>query len=147
MSRSTPPTRPPHDRRNDPKVCDFYLAAFDFEAGETVNWTIQALPEVPAKSGSVTLDAAGAGRSPLVDLPNGQYKLTWLTDRAHGAGKFKVFQVACPDSKATITPNGGAPHGWWWHRPCRGLHPGRGRRRSRPGRRRRSGLVPPPPPP
>ncbi|WP_328337595.1 hypothetical protein [Streptomyces violaceus] len=99
------------DRRNDPKVCDFYLAAFDFEAGETVNWTIQALPEVPAKSGSVTLDAAGAGRSPLVDLPNGQYKLTWLTDRAHGAGKFKVFQVACPDSKATITPNGGAPAG------------------------------------
>ncbi|MFD6174125.1 hypothetical protein [Streptomyces coeruleorubidus] len=105
---------PASDRRNDPKVCDFYLAAFDFEAGETVNWTILTLPEVPAKSGSVTLDAAGAGRSPRIDLPNGQYKLTWLTDRAHGVGKFKVFQVDCPASKATptaITPNGGPPAG------------------------------------
>ncbi|CAM5619245.1 LPXTG cell wall anchor domain-containing protein OS=Streptomyces violarus OX=67380 GN=FHS41_006422 PE=4 SV=1 [Streptomyces violarus] len=96
------------------KSGDFYLAAFDFEAGETVNWTILTLPEVPAKSGSVTLDAAGAGRSPRIDLPNGQYKLTWLTDRAHGVGKFKVFQVDCPASKATptaITPNGGPPAG------------------------------------
>ncbi|WP_030247928.1 MULTISPECIES: hypothetical protein [unclassified Streptomyces] len=101
-------------RTNDAKVCEFYLAAFDFEAGETVNWTIQTLPEVPAESGSVTLDATGAGRSPLIDLPNGQYKLTWLTDRAHGAGKFKLFQIDCPASGATptaITPSGAAPAG------------------------------------
>ncbi|MER5833599.1 hypothetical protein ABT116_22755, partial [Streptomyces sp. NPDC002130] len=45
-----------------------------------------------------------------VDLPNGQYKLTWLTDQAHGAGKFKVFKVDCPTSKPT-TPVGGPPAG------------------------------------
>ncbi|MEU2265990.1 hypothetical protein ABZ568_05990 [Streptomyces olindensis] len=28
------------DQRNDPKVCDFYLAAFNFDPGEKVNWTI-----------------------------------------------------------------------------------------------------------
>lgn len=102
------------DRRSDSRVCDFYLAAFDFQAGETVNWTIQTLPEVPAESGSVTLDATGAGRSPLIDLPDGQYKLTWLTDRARGAGEFKVFQVDCPGAGATptaITPSGAAPAG------------------------------------
>ncbi|CAM5268055.1 hypothetical protein SVIOM74S_02257 [Streptomyces violarus] len=44
----------------------------------------------------------------------GSTSSTWLTDRAHGVGKFKVFQVDCPASKATptaITPNGGPPAG------------------------------------
>ena len=36
------------NQRNDPKVCDFYLAAFSFDAGEKVNWTIQTQPEVRA---------------------------------------------------------------------------------------------------
>ncbi|GGY09551.1 hypothetical protein [Streptomyces djakartensis] len=105
---------PAASRSNDSRVCDFYLAAFDFQAGETVNWTVQTLSEVPAESGSVTLDGTGAGRSRLIDLPDGQYKLTWLTDRANGAGKFKLFQVDCPDPGPTptaITPSGPAPAG------------------------------------
>nr|WP_184913183.1 hypothetical protein [Streptomyces luteogriseus] len=101
------------NQRNDPKVCDFYLAAFTFDAGEKVNWTIQTQPEVPGgatRTGTFTADATGAGRTTAVDLPNGQYKLTWLTDQAHGAGKFKVFKVDCPTSKPT-TPVGGPPAG------------------------------------
>ncbi|MFH9014291.1 hypothetical protein ACH4C6_23280 [Streptomyces sp. NPDC017943] len=101
------------NQRNDPKVCDFYLAAFNFDAGERVNWTIQTEPEVPGgatRSGTVTADPTGRARSKAVDLPNGQYKLTWLTDQANGAGKFKVFKVDCPTSKPT-TPVGGPPAG------------------------------------
>jgi hypothetical protein len=98
------------NQRNDPKVCGFYLAAFNFDSGEKVSWTIQTQPEVPGgatRTGSFAADPTGQGRTAAVDLPNGQYKLTWLTDQAHGAGKFKLFKVDCPTSKPT-TPGGGS---------------------------------------
>ena len=33
------------DQRNEPKVCDFYLAAFNFDPEERVTWTIRTQPE------------------------------------------------------------------------------------------------------
>ncbi|MFF9120955.1 hypothetical protein ACF09Y_36300 [Streptomyces massasporeus] len=112
--------RRPHPRRDHPErgvrrrrsgpVCDFYLAAFNFDAGEKVNWTIQTHPEVPGGATRTGTFTADAGPTRAVDLPNGQYTLTWLTDQAHGAGKFKVFKVDCPTSKPTM-PVGGPPAG------------------------------------
>lgn len=71
--------------------------------------SVQLRPEVPGgatHTGTFTADRTGKGRCEAVYLPNGQYRLTWLTDQARGAGKFKVFKVDCPTSKPT-TPLGG----------------------------------------
>jgi hypothetical protein len=100
------------DQRNDPKACDFYLAAFDFLPNERINWTIQTEPAAAGgatRNGSVTADVAGTARTPEIDLPNGQYKLTWRGEQGHGTGKFKVFKVECPTSKAAPAagPSGG----------------------------------------
>ncbi|MGV9455722.1 hypothetical protein [Streptomyces sp. NPDC003635] len=110
------------DQRNEPKVCDFYLAAFNFDAGEQVVWTIKThpgvrggpkLPNSAYPDNTVTIESDGTAHTIPLGLPNGQYKLTWTTSQGHGAGKFKVFKVDCPISKPTAPPgpNGGPPAG------------------------------------
>ncbi|CCK31237.1 putative secreted protein [Streptomyces davaonensis JCM 4913] len=110
------------DQRNQPKVCDFYLAAFNFDAGERVTWTIKTQPPVPGgpqlpnskyPNNVVIIESDGMAQTIPLELPDGQYKLTWKTDKGHGAGKHKVFKVDCPISKPTAPPgpNGGPPAG------------------------------------
>ncbi|HET9379599.1 MAG TPA: hypothetical protein VFP69_02045 [Streptomyces sp.] len=100
------------DPADEPKVCKFSLAAFDFGTVRTISWTIAPQPAVskaPAPSGTLTLKA-GAGASAPVSLPDGQYKLTWTFTGGTGAAKQKVFTVDCPDDPGT-PPNGGPPAG------------------------------------
>ena len=113
-------TTPDADQRNNPKVCQFYLAAFNFDRGQGVTWIIE--PQ-PTKRGSATLTGTlalptGTDRTTgLLALPDGQYKLTWQIVDGKGAGKHKVFKVDCKktppsdDALAPGGPNGGVPAG------------------------------------
>ncbi|MFF8944247.1 LPXTG cell wall anchor domain-containing protein [Streptomyces sp. NPDC014864] len=91
-------------RRNEPHVCSFYLDAFGFDGGQQVAWHIEAWAPTAAakgvevKSGSIVLDAEGAGRTPDLSLPDGHYKLFWNFDGEKGAAKQKVFWTDCAAS-------------------------------------------------
>ncbi|MER5463132.1 LPXTG cell wall anchor domain-containing protein [Streptomyces sp. NPDC002668] len=102
-------------RKNEPHVCSFYLDAFGFDAGQQVDWHIEAwAPTADVKgetvrSGSLTLDGDGHGRSTDLGLPDGHYKLFWNFDGEHGRAKHKVFWTDCagedskPDDKPSAT--------------------------------------------
>ncbi|MFE4659840.1 hypothetical protein ACFRFJ_24505 [Streptomyces hydrogenans] len=90
---------PYDDQRNEPKVCDFYLAAFNFDANQKVSWEIVPQPDKaddPNLGGQLTLPT-GTGHTGPLALPDGMYKLTWTFEGENGAGKHKVFQVDCPN--------------------------------------------------
>ncbi|MGW0556138.1 LPXTG cell wall anchor domain-containing protein [Streptomyces sp. NPDC002926] len=99
-------------RKNEPHVCSFYLDAFGFDAGQQVDWHIEAwAPTADVKgttvqSGSLTLDGDGHGRSTDLGLPDGHYKLFWNFDGEHGRAKHKVFWTDCAgkDSKPDDKP-------------------------------------------
>jgi hypothetical protein len=85
------------DRRNQPHVCAFYLDAFGFDAGQ-VTWRIQQQAQTGrslVRVGTVTVSGDGAGRSDLLGLVAGHYKLTWTTGAGQGQAKHKVFWVSC----------------------------------------------------
>ncbi len=91
-------TTPVNDTRNEPKVCVFYLDAFNFDGLQEVSWTIDQQPPTGTKqvlSGSITLDQNGNGHTGDMTLPNGHYKLTWTFVGEKGKAKFKVFMVDC----------------------------------------------------
>lgn len=95
------------DQRNEPKVCRFYLAAFNFDEVQKVTWTIDPQPEKKGAShlaGDITL-ATGTGHTGPLSLPNGQYKLTWNFEGQSGQAKQKVFKVSC------VTPPNGTTGG------------------------------------
>ncbi|MFJ1827676.1 LPXTG cell wall anchor domain-containing protein [Streptomyces sp. NPDC088178] len=104
-------------RKNEPHVCTFYLDAFGFDAEQSVDWRIEAWAPTAhvkgetVKSGSLTLDGEGHGRSQDQSLPDGHYKLFWNFDGEHGRAKHKVFWVDCgEDSKpGGEKPGGGKP--------------------------------------
>ncbi|KIZ16521.1 LPXTG cell wall anchor domain-containing protein [Streptomyces natalensis] len=99
-------------RKNEPHVCAFYLDAFGFDGGQQVDWHIEAwAPTAEAKgaavkSGSLTLDGQGHGRTQELSLPDGHYKLFWTFDGEHGRAKHKVFWTDCA---AGTQPGGGKP--------------------------------------
>jgi hypothetical protein len=99
---------------NQPKVCKFYLDAFNFDVAQGITWTIEpqsAQSGTNAKlSGIITL-ANGAGVTENLMLPTGHYKLTWNIVGGQGAGKHKVFKVDCPNLPPGGGPNGGPPAG------------------------------------
>ncbi|WP_415953210.1 hypothetical protein [Streptomyces sp. KLOTTS4A1] len=100
------------DQRDDPKVCRFYLDAFNFDSGQEVTWTIAPQPakaEGPNLDGALTTDANGHKRTGLLSLPDGMYKLDWTFEGEQGAGKHKVFRVDCPDDNGG--PGGGNGNG------------------------------------
>ncbi|MFJ9772946.1 hypothetical protein ACIRVF_17195 [Kitasatospora sp. NPDC101157] len=102
------------DQRDQPKVCRFYLDAFNFDTLQLVNWTIEQNPPTGTalvQSGSITL-ANGTGVTSALTLPDGHYKLEWTFVGETGAAKQKVFDVACATS-APPPPHlpGGGPHG------------------------------------
>ena len=100
-------------RRNEPHVCTFYLDAFGFDGGQKVDWHIEAWAPTAAtkgetvKSGALTLDTDGHGRTEDLSLPDGHYKLFWNFDGEKGAAKHKVFWTDCKGSEG----GGGKPSG------------------------------------
>ncbi|MFF4186776.1 hypothetical protein ACFYZ9_26670 [Streptomyces sp. NPDC001691] len=101
------------DQRNEPKVCGFYLDAFNFDVAQGITWTIS--PQ-PARAGGATLSgsiqlATGLGHTAPLTLPDGQYKLVWNITGGNGAGKQKVFKVDCTPTSASSGGSGGTPRG------------------------------------
>ena len=108
------------DNRNQPHVCVFYLDAFNFDAHQHVSWTIAQQPptgHAQVSSGTLILDASGAGRSADMSLPAGHYKLTWTFAGEKGRAKFKVFWSDCsgvpspspsPSHSASSSPSASA---------------------------------------
>ncbi|MFE7110783.1 LPXTG cell wall anchor domain-containing protein [Streptomyces sp. NPDC057575] len=103
-------------RKNEPHVCTFYLDAFGFDSTQKVDWRIEAWAPTAhvkgetVKSGSLTLDAEGHGRTPDQSLPDGHYKLFWNFDGEHGRAKHKVFWTDCGGEKpGGEKPGGGKP--------------------------------------
>ncbi|MFF4502576.1 LPXTG cell wall anchor domain-containing protein [Streptomyces sp. NPDC001401] len=92
-------------KRNEPHVCTFYLDAFGFDAVQQVDWHIEAWAPTAAtkgetvKTGAITLDSDGHGRTEDLSLPDGHYKLFWNFDGEKGAAKHKVFWTDCKDSQ------------------------------------------------
>ncbi|MFE0459197.1 hypothetical protein ACFW1A_08025 [Kitasatospora sp. NPDC058965] len=94
------------DERDEPKVCAFYLAAFNFDTLTQVSWTISQQPPTGSAqvlAGDVTL-TTGAGRSADLSLPDGHYKLEWTFTGEHGNGKQKVFEVSCATPSPSPSP-------------------------------------------
>ncbi|MBT2420607.1 LPXTG cell wall anchor domain-containing protein [Streptomyces sp. ISL-22] len=102
-------------RKNEPHVCEFYLDAFGFDSLQQVDWHIEAwAPTADAKgetvkSGAITLDDQGHGRTEDMTLADGHYKLFWNFDGEHGSAKHKVFWTDCEDEEegggSTATPS------------------------------------------
>ncbi|MFE6941239.1 LPXTG cell wall anchor domain-containing protein [Streptomyces chartreusis] len=98
-------------RKNEPHVCEFYLDAFGFDSVQQVSWHIEAWAPTAAvkgetvKSGAITLDDEGHGRTDDMTLPDGHYKLFWNFQGEKGSAKHKVFWTDCEDEE----PGGGTP--------------------------------------
>ncbi|MEV3909657.1 LPXTG cell wall anchor domain-containing protein [Streptomyces canus] len=105
-------------RKNEPHVCTFYLDAFGFDAVQEVDWHIEAWAPTAdvkgetVKSGEITLDTDGHGRTDDLSLPDGHYKLFWNFEGENGAAKHKVFWTDCADEEGgggtTATPTASA---------------------------------------
>jgi LPXTG-motif cell wall-anchored protein len=102
-------------RKNEPHVCEFYLDAFGFDSVQQVSWHIEAWAPTAAvkgetvKSGAITLDGEGHGRTDDMTLPDGHYKLFWNFEGEKGSAKHKVFWTDCEDEEegggSTATPS------------------------------------------
>ncbi|MEH0422124.1 hypothetical protein [Streptomyces sp. B21-083] len=105
------------DQRNQPKVCDFYLDAFNFDDlpdNQDIEWSIETQPLIAngaTLADTLQLENDGTGHTMPLALPDGQYKLTWTIVGGNGAGKHKVFQVDCPTGNPTPTPTPTLPGG------------------------------------
>ncbi|MEV0534484.1 hypothetical protein [Kitasatospora sp. NPDC050463] len=119
-------TTPPDSQNDDPKVCQFYLDAFNFDTVTLVNWTIEQQPPTGnalVQAGALVL-ANGSGTTPTYSLPAGHYRLNWTFVGESGSAKHKVFEVQCassspsPSGSPTASPSaspsaspGGPPSG------------------------------------
>ncbi|MFC8784469.1 LPXTG cell wall anchor domain-containing protein [Streptomyces nigra] len=98
-------------RRNEPHVCTFYLDAFGFDRAQQVDWHIEVwAPTAGVKgetvrSGALTLDGEGHGRTADLTLPDGHYKLFWNFAGEKGSAKHKVFWTDCGEEDG----DGGTP--------------------------------------
>ncbi|GAA2740495.1 hypothetical protein [Kitasatospora cinereorecta] len=105
------------NQRDDPKVCQFYLDAFNFDTVQSVAWTVSQQPPTGnglALAGAIVL-TGGTGRTATYSLPAGHYKLEWTFTGENGNAKQKVFMVDCASSSPSSTPSGpptgGSPSG------------------------------------
>ncbi|GAA1179108.1 hypothetical protein F4556_007225 [Kitasatospora gansuensis] len=103
-------TTPPDDQNDEPKVCTFHLAAFNFDTVQKVTWNIEKQPgDQQVAAGAITLES-GNGRTADMNLPNGMYKVTWTFEGEQGSAKHKVFKVDCPPGgPGSGGPGGGGP--------------------------------------
>jgi len=91
------------DQRDEPKVCGFYMDAFNFDSQQQVNWKIEEDTHGPVVlSGAITL-ASGDGHTSNYSLSNGMYKLYWNFDGEHGEAKHKVFKVDCEAPASAVS--------------------------------------------
>ncbi|WP_019877577.1 hypothetical protein [Sporichthya polymorpha] len=112
------PDTPFERRANEPRqVCSFYLAGFNFDSNQVVDYRFSLPPGGPnggeprGNPGSFTVGPdngrpAGDGRTPVLDpdehgLENGRYRVTATTD---DGSKTKVFRIACDDDGEVVTP-------------------------------------------
>lgn len=112
-------TTDPSNPKNEPKVCKFHLAAFNFDGLQEVSWEISPQPpkaEDPHLNGKIILDSNGDGHTTDLSLPDGMYKLDWTWVGENGAGKHKVFRVDCDVIASPPPTNGGNGH----HKPPHG---------------------------
>ncbi|WP_203963703.1 hypothetical protein [Actinocatenispora thailandica] len=99
---------PVDDPSNEPKVCVFYLDAFNFDGLQQVSWHIDEQPPTGTSQvgqGTITLDPDGNGHTQDMTLPNGHYKLVWNWEGENGAGKSKVFTVECASPSPSTSPS------------------------------------------
>ncbi|MFJ3654991.1 LPXTG cell wall anchor domain-containing protein [Streptomyces nigra] len=98
-------------RRNEPHVCTFYLDAFGFDRAQQVDWHIEVwAPTAGVKgetvrSGALTLDGEGHGRTADLTLPDGHYKLFWNFAGEKGSAKHKVFWTDCGEDETAPSPS------------------------------------------
>lgn len=104
--------------KNEPHVCEFYLAAFTFDPQQNVTWKIQTQAptkpkDVVVEKGAFELDGNGNGRTDDLALPDGHYKLIWNFDGENGKAKHKVFWIDCEDGDdgGPSAPPSGDPSG------------------------------------
>ena len=101
------------DMANDPKVCQFEIHGFNFDAGQADDWWIQEHKwgngdkTKSVLGGSYSANSSGDWTSGPHSLADGHYKL--FVEMAHQAGnsgntvvtyKHKVFKVDCPPLEA-----------------------------------------------
>ncbi|MFF5786944.1 hypothetical protein ACFY8P_18495 [Streptomyces sp. NPDC012693] len=108
-----PPRTPEADQRNEPRVCTFYISALGFDGLQLLNWTISPQPPKggAVRVGSITVDPAGNGYTPDIELPDGMYKVEWTWTGQQGAKKSKVFRVDCDHFDGPPNGNGGNGNG------------------------------------
>jgi hypothetical protein len=111
------------DMANDPKVCQFEIHGFGFDAGQAGMWWIQdhkwgnGDKSKAVLTGDYTADAGGDWTRGPYSLDDGHYKLfVEMTHQAGNSGntvvtyKHKVFKVECspvaaaPTSNPAVTP-------------------------------------------
>ncbi|MFJ3902746.1 hypothetical protein [Streptomyces sp. NPDC090025] len=102
------------DKTNDePKVCRFYLDAFNFDSVQKVDWEINPQPpkaDSPNLSGHLNL-TSGKGHTSDLFLPDGMYKLDWTFEGQNGSAKHKVFKVDCGTIASPPPTTGGNGNG------------------------------------
>lgn len=87
-------------KKNEPRVCSFYIDSFFFDGRQQVRWKIVEMPPTGTKgtvaeTGDMALNAEGHGRSKDLSLRDGHYKLVWNFQGEHGKAKHKVFWADC----------------------------------------------------
>jgi hypothetical protein len=113
---------------NDPKVCQFVIHGFGFDANENGNWRVlehqwgNGQDGAAVLSGSYQADANGDWSAPSgtnahdmqhgawYELPNGHYKLYVEARNLPTTEKHKVFKVECEETAGggqTPPPSGG----------------------------------------
>ncbi|WP_234322741.1 hypothetical protein [Streptomyces sp. NRRL S-350] len=119
-------TTPVDSQNDDPKVCRFYLDAFNFDTVQLVSWTISQQPPTGTAqvlAGTIVL-ANGTGATQTYSLPDGHYKLDWTFVGESGSAKHKVFDVSCATSSPS--PSGSPSHSSPGGSPSGGPHGGVG---------------------
>ncbi|MGW6568993.1 hypothetical protein [Streptomyces sp. NPDC054975] len=106
-----PPRTDENDPRNEPKVCKFYIAAFNFDSVENVIWTISPQPPKDGSSTTGELDLSVKHYTEDIKLMDGMYKVEWTWPGQMGAKKSKVFQVDCPNGNGGNGNGGNGGHG------------------------------------
>ncbi|MEU7114004.1 hypothetical protein [Streptomyces sp. NPDC046182] len=109
--RGEPRRTPANDETTQPRVCTFYLAAFDFEGVQQLSWTVS--PQRPVDSvttnGTITIDSTGRGITPDLTLVDGAYRVEWTWEGQTSARKSRDFRVDCDDlTNASANGNNGS---------------------------------------
>ncbi|MFD4574369.1 hypothetical protein ACFWNK_19985 [Streptomyces sp. NPDC058417] len=104
----------PRAQAGQPRTCNFYLDAFNFDVAQGLTWTITPRSgqngTTARLSGEVTL-ANGAGVTENLTLPTGPYQVTWTVVGGSPTPKTKNFALDCPRRAGAPGPNGGPPAG------------------------------------